>query len=426
MLRRLSQTVGPVVSRVYNQCGGHRVRGIHTVSDYLVRQRLAPIPKGNCGIIAMIGESLFESSEALDRLACMKHRGGIVGNGSDGVGIGIGIGPHDISERFSKYKPGMLIGQMSLPKGDRFDSFVDAMVGDAYSVPDHRYVHIDDQFRPDSDGTAPFDVVQFLLSRKDEQPIQDTERLSLLVTSEFSISRRSSVAHLWSLASDHLVFKSMAWPEHLRQYFCDEIPQRTNTIYGHVRMATNSEPLLRFVHPFHWGNQNNGENNGALATRLACISLLKEQFPMLDLPDLSANSDSYDLGLYLTLLQLKGFQRDDVFSHVFRLPSKGLLPVSPIPDAYPPYSGPFYGIYYDNNTFLTTAGDLNVRPAFVAYDGNKTVISSEMYDPYNFHSLPTGTWRMNNVGGIERVGFNTQPSVIAVSDLHKRGDNDAY
>ena len=239
------------------------------------------------------------------------------------------------------------------------------------------------------------------MSRNDEQPIQEVERLSLLVTSELTISRTSSVAHLWSLASDHLVFKSMAWPEHLRQYFCDEIPKKTNTIYGHVRMATNSEPLLRFEHLFHWGNQNNGENNGALATRLACISLLKEQFPMLDLPDLSANSDSYDLGLYLTLLQLKGLKIEDVFSHVFRVPTKGDLPVSPIPDAYPPYSGPFYGIYYDNKQFYITAGDLNVRPAFVAYDGKKTIISSEMYDyergQYKFHSLPTGTWRVNRV-----------------------------
>ena len=295
----------------------------------------------------------------------------------------------------------MLIGQMSLPKDDEFDSIISTITGETYHVPDHRYVHVDDQFRPDSDATAPFDVVQFLLSRNDEQPIQEVERLSLLVTSELTISRTSSVAHLWSLASDHLVFKSMAWPEHLRQYFCDEIPKKTNTIYGHVRMATNSEPLLRFVHPFHWGNQNNGENNGALATRLACISLLKEQFPMLDLPDLSANSDSYDLGLYLTLLQLKGLKIEGVFSHVFRVPTKGDLPVSPIPDAYSPYSGPFYGIYYDNKQFYITAGDLNVRPAFVAYDGKKTIISSEMYDyergQYKFHSLPTGTWRVNRV-----------------------------
>ena len=34
---------------------------------------------------------------------------------------------------------------------------------------------------------------------------------------------------------------------------------------------------------------------------------------MIDLPDLSSNSDSYDLGLYLTLLQLKGFKIEDVF-----------------------------------------------------------------------------------------------------------------
>ena len=99
------------------------------------------------------------------------------------------------------------------------------------------------------------------------------------------------------------------------------------------------------------------------------------------------------------------------------------MPVSPIPDAYPPYSGPFYGLYYDNKQFYITAGDLNVRPAFVANDGNKTIISSEMYDTENeFYSLPTGTWRVNNFGDIDRIQFNTNPEVIHLLDLEKRGD----
>ena len=114
---------------------------------------------------------------------------------------------------------------------------------------------------------------------------------------------------------------------------------------------------------------------------------------------------------------------------MFRVPTKGDLPVSPIPDSYPPYSGPFYGIYYDNKQFYITAGDLNVRPAFVAYDGKKIIISSEMYDyergQYKFHSLPTGTWRVNRCGNIERVGFKSQPPVMALSDLQKRGGNHA-
>lgn len=100
-------------------------RSIHTVaSRYLENYRSTPIPKGNCGIIAMIGEHPFESSEVFDRLACMKHRGGIVGNGSDGVGVGVGIDSSQINDRFSLYKSGMLIGQMSLPKGDKFDSTI--------------------------------------------------------------------------------------------------------------------------------------------------------------------------------------------------------------------------------------------------------------------------------------------------------------
>ena len=110
----------------------------------------------------MIGEQYFKSSEALDRLACMKHRGGIVGNGSDGVGIGIGINFTQIEDRLPAYKEGMLIGLMSLPKDVKFDSIISTITGEPYHVPDYRYVHVDDQFRPDSDAAAPFDVVQFL------------------------------------------------------------------------------------------------------------------------------------------------------------------------------------------------------------------------------------------------------------------------
>ena len=363
------------------------------VSQLMSVMRTKQIPTGDCGILGMIGPKPFDLAPFFERLACMVHRMGIAGDQktTDGIGVTIGISQKYIQDCF----PGAditnaLVGNFS--SNGTIDQTLHAIIPDGYVVLGKRSLETNKHHQGFLDREANYACYQFLLAREDKLPISEQDRLKLMIDIELNPTNSSYDAHLWSLSDQHVVFKSMVKPDVFVDYFGDELPKQAMLSLGHVRQTTNSKAKLKYVHPFLYGNLNNGENNSALAAKFSIAQLFRLVFPVQPLPDLSETSDSYDLGLYISLLKLLDHDANTVYSHIFREHSQHFLHHSTLSDNFPPCTGPHAGLYLEPNgvfgvTDITATRPFNVSPGD---DNLPTIISSEAFSGRQYFPIPAG------------------------------------